>query len=95
MPTSFIEWEDYFSARATRTGAAKPLHAEEYELCWICEVSEGLNMVRSMTEFSGGENVVVTHPLYSSSSYGWLHLREQGSRSGASRTEKAGLRRLA
>ena len=58
--------------------AAKLLHADEYELCWICRVSQGLNMISSMMKFKRGENVVVTDLVYPSSVYVWLPFREQG-----------------
>lgn len=58
--------------------AARLLHADEDELCWITRVTQGLNMVRSMTELRRGENVVVTDLAYPSNLFVWLPLREQG-----------------
>jgi len=62
----------------TKKEAAKMLHADEYEICWITRVSHGLNMVSSMIKFKRGENIVVTDLGYPSSVYVWLPFRGQG-----------------
>jgi cysteine desulfurase/selenocysteine lyase len=62
----------------TRGEAARLLKTDEKELCWITRVTQGLNIVRSMTEFKRGENVVVTDLAYPSNVFVWLPFREQG-----------------
>lgn len=62
----------------TKKEAAKLLHADENEICWICRVSHGQNIVSSMMKLKRGQNIVVTDLGYPSSVYVWLPSREKG-----------------
>ncbi|RLI08803.1 hypothetical protein DRO42_05665 [Candidatus Bathyarchaeota archaeon] len=58
--------------------AAKLLHADPEEICWVTRVSQGLNTVASMLDLGKGENIVVTDLAYPSNVYVWLPFRRQG-----------------
>jgi len=58
--------------------AAKLLHADPEEICWVTRVSQGLNTVASMLDLGKGENIVVTDLAYPSNVYVWLPFRRRG-----------------
>ena len=58
--------------------AARLLHVDPEEVCWVTRVTEGLNMVASMVKLERGENVVVTDLAYPSNVFVWLPFREKG-----------------
>jgi cysteine desulfurase / selenocysteine lyase len=58
--------------------AAKMLHCESSELCYVNRVTQGLNMVSSMMPLERGDNVVVTDLGYPSNVFVWFPYREKG-----------------
>lgn len=58
--------------------AAKMLHCDSAELCYVNRVTQGLNMVSSMMPLERGDNVVVTDLGYPSNVFVWFPYREKG-----------------
>jgi len=58
--------------------AARLVGAEPDEVCWVSRVSQGLNVVASMTKLKKGENVVVTDLAYPSNVFVWLPYKAKG-----------------
>jgi len=58
--------------------AARMLHCESSELCYVNRVTQGLNMVSSMMPLESGDNIVVTDLGYPSNGFVWFPYREKG-----------------
>ena len=58
--------------------AARMLHCESSELCYVNRVTQGLNMVSSMMPLERGDNIVVTDLGYPSNVFVWFPYRERG-----------------
>lgn len=58
--------------------AARMLHCESSELCYVNRVTQGLNMVSSMMPLERGDNIVVTDLGYPSNVFVWFPYREKG-----------------
>jgi len=58
--------------------AAKMLHCDSSELCYVNRVTQGLNMVSSMMPLERGDNIVVTDLGYPSNVFVWFPYRESG-----------------
>ena len=58
--------------------AAKLLHCDTDELCWVNRVSHALNTVSAMIPFKRGDNIVVTDLGYQSNVYVWMPHQAMG-----------------
>lgn len=58
--------------------AARMLHCDSSELCYVNRVTQGLNMVSSMMPLEPGDNIVVTDLAYPSNVFVWFPYREKG-----------------
>ncbi|MBS7619155.1 aminotransferase class V-fold PLP-dependent enzyme [Candidatus Bathyarchaeota archaeon] len=58
--------------------AARLIHVNGDEICWITRVSEGLNTVSSLVDLKRGDNIVVTDLAYPSNVFVWMPFRSGG-----------------
>ena len=62
----------------TKGEVAKLISADPDEICWVSRVTQGINIVASMTKAGKGDNIVVTDLAYPSNTYPWFPFMEKG-----------------